>query len=460
MTWALPPPSSPVEAREASLVFERALGYTMGMGGTLRNGRAEEPAGPWISIDAAAAQYAVEPAAVRAWVAAGRVQALHPRGAAAAADGTLAGTDLVRADGLAALPAEVLLAAATERELARLRAELAAERSRARTQAIDLEAAQAALRAALEQPGAAPEAPPAAPSRRTASPVPALGWLAAGALGFALRPLVLPSPSLTPVFASESAALPQQPEREPLAPAPEPAGPANTGPANTVPASSGPASAGPASSGPASAGPAAALPAPATREPEALSSAAKEPGTVESAAPPRPDLPRTLAALAPLAWATVSGPACQFRGAAETLGPCFGAHSSDGPWVAGNHRVDGVDCCAHHQLVMRLGGDRAQLEAAAAFARSEGVLPPLVAARIDRAARAFLRAALGPWTSAGIDAFDGEGHQLRFTADGRARVETWIVPLDGQRVEVTLEIELSEGPDGDTLHVFEAVRTP
>ena len=134
----------------------------------------------------------------------------------------------------------------------------------------------------------------------------------------------------------------------------------------------------------------------------------------------------------------------------------FGARSSDGPWVAGNHRVDGVDCCAHHQLVMRLGGDLAQLAASAALARSEGVLPPLVAARIDRSARAFLRAACGPWTAAGIDAYDGEGHRVTLTEVGRARVETWVRLEDEAPQSVLLELELSDGAEGDVLHALTA----
>jgi hypothetical protein len=171
--------------------------------------------------------------------------------------------------------------------------------------------------------------------------------------------------------------------------------------------------------------------------------------------------------LRPLAYTPVSGPVCAFGGQPLDLGPCMGPPTLAGDGVAGTHRVDGVDCCRHHQLAQRLGGDLAQLAATAELARQEGVLPPLVAARIDRAVGEFLRARFGAWRAAGVDEAQGEGHHVQVDAQGVATVETWIEleqPVSdgaapaaasagptGTRRDLRLVLEVSDGADGDVL---------
>jgi hypothetical protein len=156
----------------------------------------------------------------------------------------------------------------------------------------------------------------------------------------------------------------------------------------------------------------------------------------------------------PLEYTAVTAPACAFGGHAADLGPCMGPPTLAGDAIAGTHRVGGVDCCHHHQLAQRLGGDLEQLTATAELARQERVLPPLVAARIDRAVAPFLRARFGAWRAAGVDVARAEGHRARLDELGVATVDTWI-ELSGDpapaRLELRLVLEIADGADGDTL---------
>jgi len=176
--------------------------------------------------------------------------------------------------------------------------------------------------------------------------------------------------------------------------------------------------------------------------------------------------------VAPHAYLPVDGPACAYfestTGAgsgALDLGPCLGPLTVDGAAVAGMNRVNGVPCCLHHQLAERLGGDRERLARAAAEARAEGTLPPLLAARIERAAVLFLRARFGTWHAVGLDVLAEGGQCFTCTPEGRAHVATW-VELDADRESSTggtggtgalerrgveLEFELRSGPRGDAL---------
>ncbi|MEZ6013539.1 MAG: helix-turn-helix domain-containing protein [Planctomycetota bacterium] len=336
-------------------------------------------------------------------------------------------------------------------ELARLRAELADERARGRDRALELETVVRDLRRllALSREGTSPHDPSGheAPehwdaehwdaepgarasgarasnagrgTRATATP----GALQLGALaaalcaGFALRPLV------------SSAWGPRASELEPPATERAPLGVVHQSAATPDPV----------------------LEAPLERAPEVPPSA--DPVAVaESHAPPptapdvtaeapdpftRAEFSGRLAAaeVAPLAYLAVDAPPCGFyalvrpgQALYDVLGPCMGPVCNDGASIAGTHRVDGIACCRHHQLAQRLGGDLGQLTEGARSAQAEGLLPPLVAARIDRATALFLRARFGPWRAAGVDSVDSSdtsGHRATIDATGAVDVHTWI----------------------------------
>jgi hypothetical protein len=345
------------------------------------------------------------------------------------------------------------------RELERLRAELAEERARGRARAVELEAVERDLRRLLgrttDQPArcaeehaahAVPIGGAALAAHRPRQGLPLLALLPALVLGFVARPWLTKTPEIvhsaagspigatgavatsgapTPVFelviGDESA-----PERTELS---QPWGSTDAPP--VAPAST------------------------ADGDRVALAPALDFVGRL------------TARELRPLAYTPVSGPVCAFGGQPLDLGPCMGPPTLAGDGVAGTHRVDGVDCCRHHQLAQRLGGDVAQLATMAELARQEGVLPPLVAARIDRAVGQFLRARFGAWRAAGVDEAQGEGHHVQVDAQGVATVETWIeleqpvsdgaapaaapaVP-SGARRDLRLVLEVSDGADGDVL---------
>lgn len=351
-------------------------------------------------------------------------------------------------------------------ELERLRAELSAERARGRARALELESVVRDLRRLLALPREEREAAPAA-SRPADSGAPwraVVGLVAAAALGFVARPLVLGSARSVVHAGSVTELVARVPET----PTASPASPAAASDVSSVVA-------------PAAEDVATAPPDDPPRQPSGTGSGTH--GDAEVAPAPSTPAKRTVApaldrfaaaeftgrlsaaAAAPLAYVPDEAPPCAFHDAARlgselraALGPCMGPPTRDGAAVAGTHRVDGVPCCKHHQLAQRLGGDHDELRGAAALARAEGALPPLVAARVDRAAALFLRARLGAWRASGVDDLAGEGHRVRLGDDGVAHVETWVeLDLDGspdatvERRRVTLALELSDGPSGDTL---------
>lgn len=358
-----------------------------------------------------------------------------------------------------------------QHELERLRRELADERARGRAQAAELEAAVSALRAQAAR-ASAPAGSAAGPEVEVAPVPPASrpaslgarfpGFVALGVValfGFALRPYLLPGA------------------------APSPPG---FGPRLALAAESSPADASAALAVASTSTPAEVPRAPVAED--AAASAPKgdaEPTPAEPAAPSRTGPPPvaeptspapvdfvaaatfagrlTARAASPFGYATVDAPPCVFfervhsdASVRATLGPCMGPWCTSGASVAGTHRVAGQDCCKHHQLVQRLGGDLTRLELAARVARDEGVLPPLMAARIDRAVALFLRSRFGRWRSAGVDEIEGAGHRVRIDSGGIARIATWIEVIadddaPARRLTLALSIELGDGPEGDTL---------
>jgi len=393
------------------------------------------------------------------------------------------------------------------RELERLRGELADERARGRARAAELEAVERDLRRLLARPISVVDgaldggtgdvsvhttrlAAAAGAARSAGAPrrgLPLLALLPALVLGFVARPWLAPRGSVVDTSGGTRIV---QASNSPALDAPVPEAPASEAPASEAPASEAPASEAPASEAPAS------DVAPAVAIDGESAERRAEPVEPEVALDTAPDAPHTEAAadatrcassgdfagrlsareLRPLEYAAVDGPACAFGGHAADLGPCMGPPTRTGSGVAGTHRVDGVDCCRHHQLAQRLGGDLAQLAATAERARHEGVLPPLLAARIDRAIGPFLRARFGAWRAAGVDDVQGAGHHVELDAEGTATVETWIeleqhepagaAPATAsygphiERRDVRLVLEVSDSAEGDVLRELVTLKGP
>lgn len=144
------------------------------------------------------------------------------------------------------------------------------------------------------------------------------------------------------------------------------------------------------------------------------------------------------------------------------LGPCSGAWSDEHQAVAGVLRRGGEAYCRHHHFFAeQLRGSVARAEEVAALAEREGLVPPLLDLRIDRAGAAFLRRRVGDWVESGFEAglVGGEGHEVRCLGEDRWHLSSWVRYLDVGGVEhrrvFEMDLRLDDGPEGDRLLSFE-----
>ncbi|MDA0947209.1 MAG: hypothetical protein O2799_01755, partial [Planctomycetota bacterium] len=219
--------------------------------------------------------------------------------------------------------------------------------------------------------------------------------------------------------------------------------------------SSGVSAAGPSSAGEAAPAPAVeAVPESASAQPTeavdaAVTSAAPEPAAAYSA---HRETPRF--AGAPCAWWEMTRPGGDLR---RVLGPCKGPYDEQHGAIVGLHRQGSEHLCSHHlRFVRDLGGDLEAELASAAAAREGGLPSPLLAMRIDGAARSMVRERVGRWVQSGFEG--GDDHELEALGGDTWRVRTWVVAaLEGEeprRLEVELVLTLGDGPHDDTLQSF------
>ena len=144
------------------------------------------------------------------------------------------------------------------------------------------------------------------------------------------------------------------------------------------------------------------------------------------------------------------------------LGPCAGPWSDEGQAVVGVVRRGGEAYCRHHHFfVEQLGGSIARAQEVAALSEREGLVPPLLDLRVDRAGAAFLRRRVGEWIESGFESslVGGGGHVLVQAGEDRWHLRSWVRYLDiggvEHRGEFEMDLELDDGPDGDRLLSFE-----
>lgn len=144
------------------------------------------------------------------------------------------------------------------------------------------------------------------------------------------------------------------------------------------------------------------------------------------------------------------------------LGPCSGAWSDEHQAVAGVLRRGGEAYCRHHHFFAeQLRGSVARAEEVAALAEREGLVPPLLDLRIDRAGAAFLRRRVGDWVESGFEAglVGGEGHGVTPLGEDQWHLRSWVRYLDVGGVEhrrvFEMDLRLDDGPEGDRLLSFE-----
>lgn len=172
------------------------------------------------------------------------------------------------------------------------------------------------------------------------------------------------------------------------------------------------------------------------------------------------DLPgRRAGALDGVTRCAFGAPELSSSEARGVLGPCHGTAGPEGDGVLATDRVGGVPCCKHHAAVQRLrgvAGDPRALEVAtreAEQARRDGLVPPMLELRAERAAAPLVRHLLGGWRSSGLDGWS-EGREHRWAEaprgdDGARRLEltSWVERgEDGVVARYRLTIELSGGP--------------
>ena len=157
------------------------------------------------------------------------------------------------------------------------------------------------------------------------------------------------------------------------------------------------------------------------------------------------------------------------------LGPCYGAPGAgEGgePRPRGTHRVAGVHACAHHAFVERVtrasrdADARTELAEEAEAALAQGLAPPLLRLRAERAAGAFLADIVGAWVECGLDGRpprDGSRAQHAWTPprivrpEGGARaiemtLRSWMrVEESGPLRAFEIDVVLVDGPRGDRL---------
>ncbi len=190
-------------------------------------------------------------------------------------------------------------------------------------------------------------------------------------------------------------------------------------------------------------------PQPAPAAEESMAAEAPEPAPAYSA---HRETPRF--AGAPCAWWEMTRPGGDLR---RVLGPCKGPYDEDHGAIVGLHRQGSEHLCSHHlRFVRDLGGDLEAELASAAAARDGGLPGPLLAMRIDGAARSMVRDRVGRWVQSGFEG--GDGHLLESLGGDSWRVRTWVVAaLEGEeprRMEVELVLTLGDGPHDDTLQSF------
>lgn len=154
------------------------------------------------------------------------------------------------------------------------------------------------------------------------------------------------------------------------------------------------------------------------------------------------------------AWWGMTQPGADLR---PVLGPCKGPWDEHQRAVVGLHRDGTQPLCSHHlRFVRDLGGDLEAELASAAAAREGGLPPPLLAMRIDGAARTLIRERVGRWVESGFET--GRDHVMSALGDGHWRVRTWVVAAkesgDLARLNVDLQLSLADGPHQDTLQSF------
>ncbi|MEE8467147.1 MAG: hypothetical protein V3T22_01750 [Planctomycetota bacterium] len=143
------------------------------------------------------------------------------------------------------------------------------------------------------------------------------------------------------------------------------------------------------------------------------------------------------------------------------LGPCSGDWSPTLSAVVGRVRSGGrAYCRQHHVIASTLDGSIERARAEAEFSLAQGLLPPLLAMRIDNAAAAFLRARIPAWIESGFEAGPAAGHGVTgLEAADAWRVESWVRYRNsgGEDLRRTFRVELvlGDGAAGDVLRSFD-----
>lgn len=129
----------------------------------------------------------------------------------------------------------------------------------------------------------------------------------------------------------------------------------------------------------------------------------------------------------------------------DVLGPCLGAWNPAEKGVVGVHRQDGKHWCLHHTVMARdLGGSIVRAKEIAEFAIKDGLVPPLLQLRVDRAAAGFLEARTGTWIESGFESGSGSDHRVsRLASRDRWKVESWVrVPAEGGAVRRSFRMQV------------------
>jgi len=145
----------------------------------------------------------------------------------------------------------------------------------------------------------------------------------------------------------------------------------------------------------------------------------------------------------------------------SVLGPCLGtwSHELDAP--VGAHRLHGKAVCSQHRFVVTsLGGSLEDARRDAAFAREQGLLPPLVRIRVHRRAVDFMKRQVPNWLESGLEGLSQGEHRLAgLEQDDTYALESWVTfedPDEGTlKRDFVMELRVNEGPGGDTLIRFD-----
>lgn len=144
----------------------------------------------------------------------------------------------------------------------------------------------------------------------------------------------------------------------------------------------------------------------------------------------------------------------------SVLGPCFGEWNDEAAAAPGNHRHAGRSYCRHHHYFGRAyDGSLTTASRDAAFAVSEGMLPPFVRQRVGYGALVLLSQAVPDQLACGLEnRFGGDLAITRLSEPDTYAVESWSITgsaEDHRRGEFRMELSVDGGAVGDVLLGFE-----